>query len=98
MAYWIAQPPIAEGLVGTGPVDLSLATQVISGPDGFDLPGGAGVIFDRAYWWFMDAASKSTSDADRRENYLVLQSRLWIVSSGSIVMSFRCLLMPSAPA
>ena len=29
---------------------------------------------------------------------LVLQSRLWIVSSGSIVVSFRGLLMPSAPA
>lgn len=29
---------------------------------------------------------------------LVLQSRLWIVSSGSIVMSFRGLLMPSASA
>ena len=70
MTYWIAQPPLVEGQVGTGPVDLSLATQIIAAPEGFDLPGGADVIFDRAYRWFMDAAGKSTSDADRRANYL----------------------------
>ena len=70
MPFWVAQAPMAEGQIGTGPVDLSLATQVLSAPEGFDLPGGAGVIFDRALKWFTDAAEKSTSDSERRENYL----------------------------
>lgn len=70
MAVWVAQAPAAPGQVGTGPTDLSLATQVLSGPSEFDLPGGAGALFDRAYWWFLDAAEQSQSEQERADNYL----------------------------
>lgn len=70
MPFWIAKAPVVQGQAGTGPVDLALATQVLSSSNGFDLPGGAGEVFDRAYWWFLDAAEKSTSQTDRSTNYL----------------------------
>lgn len=70
MPFWIAQPPTVEGQLGTGPVDLAVATQVLSAPEGFDLPGGAGEIFYSAYEWFIDAAAKATTDSARHENYL----------------------------
>ncbi len=70
MPFWIAKAPVVQGEVGTGPVDLALATQVLLAPNGFDLPRGAGEVFDRAYRWFLDAAEKSTSQMDRSNNYL----------------------------
>lgn len=48
---WIASAPAESGIVGTGPVDRSLATQVLYGPAGFDMPGGAGELLDGAYRW-----------------------------------------------
>jgi len=68
MRTWIAQPPIVEGTVGTGPVDLSIATGVLTGPPGFDMPGGAGNILLRAQGWFAEQANSASSEAERYEN------------------------------
>lgn len=39
----IEVPFTSPGVAGTGPVDLYIVTEVLSGPDRFDLPnGGAG--------------------------------------------------------
>lgn len=64
---WIADAPFVEGQFGTGPVDLSLATQALSGPTGFDLPGGAGDVLDRAYRWFVNAANAASSQQERAD-------------------------------
>lgn len=69
-SLWIAPVPFSEGQFGTVPVDLSVATQVLSGPAGFDLPGGAGQILDRAYRWFVNAANGARNDGERAEHIL----------------------------
>lgn len=67
---WIAPAAFAAGEVGTGPVDLSMGTQVLQGPRDFDVPGGAGVLFDRAARWFVHQATLSTDPSERVRHYL----------------------------
>lgn len=67
---WVAQVPIAEGAVGTGPVDLAMATQALRGPEGFDLPGGSGEIFQRAATWFLDASNVATTQHEYTNHLL----------------------------
>ena len=57
---WIAPVPAVAGEVGSGPVDLSSATQELLRPPGSDLPGSAGEMLDRAYRWFLDAADAAS--------------------------------------
>lgn len=70
LRVWIAPAPFAEGQWGTGPVDLSVATQTMQEPNGFDLPGGSGAILQRAHRWYMDAAGSASSAHEREESYL----------------------------
>lgn len=70
LKVWIAPAPFAEGQWGTGPVDLSVATQTMQEPNGFDLPGGSGAILQRAHRWYMDAAGSASSAHEREESYL----------------------------
>lgn len=67
---WVARVPAVEGVVGTGPVDLSIGSQALSAPLGFDVLGGSGAILDRAYRWFIDAAEKARVERERTEHYL----------------------------
>lgn len=70
LRVWIAPAPFAEGQWGTGPVDLSVATQTMQEPNGFDLPGGSGAILERAHRWYLDTAATAGSAHEREEAYL----------------------------
>lgn len=71
LRVWIAPAPFVQGHQwGTGPVDLSVATQTMQEPNGFDLPGGSGAILQRAHRWYMDAAGSASSAHEREESYL----------------------------
>lgn len=70
LRVWVAPAPTVEGKFGTGPVDLSLGTQSLNMPEGYDIPGGAGDILQRAYFWFFDAMANSTTTQGKMENYL----------------------------
>jgi hypothetical protein len=62
--------PFVEGMFGTGPVDLAVATDSLKGPEGFDMIGGAGELFERAHHWFVDAANAALSEDERYEHRL----------------------------
>ncbi len=66
--YWIAPVENVGGQVGTGVVDVAIATQVLYGPKGFDMPG-TGEMFLRAGQYFIDAAKTATSARDRADSY-----------------------------
>lgn len=70
MKWWIATAPVAPGPWGTGPVDLSVATQALLGPAGYDMPGGSGPVLDGAYRWFLGAAN-SASDPRVRAGHIL---------------------------
>lgn len=71
LAWWVRDVDGIGHAYGTGLADLAMANSVLSVPGDADLAiGGAGPVFQRAYRWFMNAATNEPSVPVRTDHYL----------------------------
>lgn len=83
--FYPVVPPLVGGKIGTGPVDLQLASQSVMPPYEIAInAAGSGEIFNRAFQWFTDAAQAATSESDRIEHSVgaartANNSALWVL-------------------